>query len=395
MLDLDLSLHRPSHHHRTAWSCADSMVDVVDQATSACDADDFREEAHQRRVSPECSLHAPAEDAAIAASLVSTAAFEPNATHVTGSRRVQPQDIQSSYSHSIAGAAAGFVATVALHPLDLVKTRLHVQESNGKRLPYYRNLLHAFRSIVEVEGFLGLYQGVLPNIVGGTTAWALYMYMYNASKTWLAQNHPGLSSSAVYLTAATAAGAASTVVVHPIFIIKTRLQLQLSIKEQSVPLSSTLIPVEKRNNYTGTLAAVRLGSKHGHASAPETRSHQNAALSKANSSFSSAPILAGGGHHCTLPRFRTVAASSFAWVHPGEQLGTRRPLRRSRSSSDRSPQAVLQINLIWKPFPAADAPMVSSVKITCRLRTGAKRCALRASTLCAHLASGYLHTPFR
>ena len=39
--------------------------------------------------------------------------------------------------HLVAGAVAGFTATTALHPLDLIKTRLHVQESGARRLPQY------------------------------------------------------------------------------------------------------------------------------------------------------------------------------------------------------------------------------------------------------------------
>lgn len=75
----------------------------------------------------------------------------------------------------LAGAAAGFIATALLHPLDLVKTRLHVQEKDRPRLPQYRGLLGACRTIFEVEGLAGFYQGMWPNLLGSTFSWALYM----------------------------------------------------------------------------------------------------------------------------------------------------------------------------------------------------------------------------
>jgi solute carrier family 25 folate transporter 32 len=167
-----------------------------------------------------------------------------------------------------AGASAGLFATALLHPLDLIKTRMQVQDarSQGRRLPMYRGLFHGVRSIVSLEGWAGLFQGLGPNLIGSTTSWGLYMYLYALCKDWLAPRMPprartpswqtsrastahtpqrssaprqaccsrvcaspwtDAAGSALYLGAATAAGTAVTLVVHPIYMIKTRLQLQL------------------------------------------------------------------------------------------------------------------------------------------------------------------------
>ncbi|EOD14944.1 mitochondrial carrier protein, partial [Emiliania huxleyi CCMP1516] len=134
------------------------------------------------------------------------------------------------WSHLLSGAGAGFLTTVLLHPLDLIKTRMHVQEAGGRRLPYYSNVLQAFRVIVRVEGARGLYQGVGPNIFGSTVSWALYMFGYNQLKadlTRMQEARPAdarLSPSAVYIVAATASGTAVSLVMHPVFTIKTRMQ---------------------------------------------------------------------------------------------------------------------------------------------------------------------------
>ncbi|XP_002973709.2 adenine nucleotide transporter BT1, chloroplastic/mitochondrial [Selaginella moellendorffii] len=61
---------------------------------------------------------------------------------------------------TIAGAAAGVCSTVLTYPLELLKTRLTVQRG------VYDNLLHAFLKIVQDEGPLELYRGLVPSVIG-------------------------------------------------------------------------------------------------------------------------------------------------------------------------------------------------------------------------------------
>ena len=166
--------------------------------------------------------------------------------------------------HLLSGAFAGFFATTLLHPLDLIKTRLHVQGSanaplakSPMRLPHYNGLLDACHTILKLEGWLGFYQGLTPNVVGNTASWAVYMYFYNRSKELLRQS--GMHDSRLYLTAATAAGAVTTLMLHPIFTIKTRLQLQLHVSEANARLALPhgLLPAAQRDNYAGTANAIQ------------------------------------------------------------------------------------------------------------------------------------------
>ena len=67
---------------------------------------------------------------------------------VTGSldpSRLRDRARLEETTHLLSGASAGFVATALLHPLDLIKTRFHVQESGTIRLPRYAGLVDAFR----------------------------------------------------------------------------------------------------------------------------------------------------------------------------------------------------------------------------------------------------------
>ncbi len=102
------------------------------------------------------------------------------------------------YEHLAAGITGGVVATLALHPLDLLKIRfagkfvcaivIHLSEmphllaplvDDGKSpgRPHYLSLRHALRSIVQEEGFTGLYKGITPNLTGSGTAWGLYFLL--------------------------------------------------------------------------------------------------------------------------------------------------------------------------------------------------------------------------
>lgn len=168
----------------------------------------------------------------------------------------------SSSSHLCSGAVAGFFATALLHPLDLIKTRFHVQEAGGRRLPHYRNLWDACRSIVRLEGWAGLYGGLWPNMLGNTASWGVYMYAYNRCKDELAaRGHR--TGSALYLWSATFAGALTTLLLHPVFMVKTRLQLQLNVAPSAPQaggagaLPAELLPSAQRDNYRSAMNAVR------------------------------------------------------------------------------------------------------------------------------------------
>ena len=173
----------------------------------------------------------------------------------------------SSASHMLAGAGAGFFVTAFLHPLDLIKTRMHVQEIGGRRLPHYSNLWHAMRTILRLEGVSGLYQGVAPNMFGSTSSWAMYMFLYNGLKAELSHRteerppEQRWSPSWIYLAAATASGTAVSLIMHPVFTIKTRLQLQLAAAPAKVGAHegelADLVPMAKRDNYANGLVAAR------------------------------------------------------------------------------------------------------------------------------------------
>ena len=69
--------------------------------------------------------------------------------------------------------------TAALYPLELIKTRMQVEESQGGK---YRNISSSLKAVLRGEVIRGLYQGLTPAIIGSCASWGGYFYFYENSK---------------------------------------------------------------------------------------------------------------------------------------------------------------------------------------------------------------------
>lgn len=125
------------------------------------------------------------------------------------------------------GAAAGMISVLALHPLDVIKTRLQVQDGVDRRTAAYRGTVHAFRTVARQEGARGFYAGVVPAVVGSTVSWGVYFTCYNNAKARYRRVHDlEHLPSHLHLASAAEAGLVVSLATNPIWVVKTRLQLQ-------------------------------------------------------------------------------------------------------------------------------------------------------------------------
>ncbi|KZV25957.1 folate transporter 1, chloroplastic-like [Dorcoceras hygrometricum] len=132
---------------------------------------------------------------------------------------------EGQWENAAAGAAAG-VATVSFsHPLDVIRTRFQVNDGRSLNLPTYKNTPHALFTIARTEGFRGLYAGFYPAVLGSTVSWALYFYFYSKAKQRYLRDRDVLSPG-LHLASAAEAGGLVSFCTNPIWLIKTRLQLQ-------------------------------------------------------------------------------------------------------------------------------------------------------------------------
>jgi len=170
--------------------------------------------------------------------------------------------------HLVAGVGGGVAATSVLHPLDLLKLRFAVNDSQWRLSRASRpSYLTTVREILQAEGVPGLYRGLTPNIAGAGSAWGFYFLFYNAGKSWLQGGDPGRQlSPAHHLAAASLAGVTTLSLTNPIWVVKTRLCLQTEQSRQYRGFLHALAQIARqeglRGLYSGFLPGL-FGVSHG------------------------------------------------------------------------------------------------------------------------------------
>ena len=155
----------------------------------------------------------------------------------------------------IAGGMGGIVSTTLLLPLDIVKLRLQVTEGSTdprRRFRHFRSL-RIIGGIWKYEGLVGFYQGWTPAVLGSSISWGGYFFFYEGMKRqYMQYSGVGSLSSAEHFVLACGAGAIMVALTNPIWLVKTRMQLQLRRAQES---HSTIPPY--RNMFDAFSTIVR------------------------------------------------------------------------------------------------------------------------------------------
>jgi solute carrier family 25 folate transporter 32 len=144
-----------------------------------------------------------------------------------------------SMFNAMAGAAGGFTSGVVTCPLDVIKTKLQAQggfraqqaASHPSGNVVYQGMLGTARVIWREEGLRGMYRGLGPIILGYLPTWAVWFTVYGRSKEYFSKIHD--NPLFINFWSSIVAGASSTMVTNPIWVIKTRLMSQVSRKSTS------------------------------------------------------------------------------------------------------------------------------------------------------------------
>ncbi|GAP83310.1 putative mitochondrial carrier protein [Rosellinia necatrix] len=174
--------------------------------------------------------------------------------------------------NALSGAVGGFTSGVVTCPLDVIKTKLQAQGgflpvSKGRHVGHhkvYSGLVGTGGAIWREEGIRGLYRGLGPIVLGYLPTWAVWFTVYNKSKKYMADNHVR-NQFAINFWSSIIAGASSTIVTNPIWVIKTRLMSQSSSgynREMSVFPRSGNTPTSRPTinspwHYHSTIDAAR------------------------------------------------------------------------------------------------------------------------------------------
>lgn len=151
---------------------------------------------------------------------------------------------RQSITPLLAGFSGGVVSTTLLLPLDVIKVRLQVSESPRRRVEQQAGTvtattqsrrLSAFqvcKSIIRYEGIGGLYQGLTPAVIGSAISWGGYFFLYEGFKKSLkerkrSKGEPTELHSLDNFVLAIAAGGCMVLLTNPVWLIKTRMQLQM------------------------------------------------------------------------------------------------------------------------------------------------------------------------
>ncbi|KAI0104623.1 mitochondrial carrier domain-containing protein [Nemania sp. FL0031] len=168
-------------------------------------------------------------------------------------RNLAKQTAVRPWAHLVAGASGGFATAILTSPLDVLRTRL---QSDFYQLPsrslhgthpplaptrllgvplrHVRETFQIINSIHYTEGWRGFFRGLGPSLSGVVPATAIKFYVYgNCKRLGARVLNCKEDAAVVHAQAAIAAGIATATATNPIWLIKTRLQLDASRAESA------------------------------------------------------------------------------------------------------------------------------------------------------------------
>lgn len=131
---------------------------------------------------------------------------------------------QKQFASLVAGGIAGSFSATLTCPMEVVKTHLQASKGGSEVAIAAKGPFSVARNIARVEGMRGFFRGLFPTLIGILPARATYFWAYATTKGSLS-NRFG-ESPLVHMLSAAAAGISSNTLTNPIWLIKSRVQLQ-------------------------------------------------------------------------------------------------------------------------------------------------------------------------
>lgn len=124
----------------------------------------------------------------------------------------------SPVASMLGSALAGMLSRIPCHPLDTIKARLQVGAHS-------RSIASEFKSVLAVDGVLGLYRGFGITFLASAPGTLLYFNSYEAAKRLVggSDSNPDVVSTSL---AGVAAEVVACVLFVPVDVVKERLQVQ-------------------------------------------------------------------------------------------------------------------------------------------------------------------------
>jgi len=152
-----------------------------------------------------------------------------------------------SWVHAVAGGCGGAVGAIVTNPLEVVKTRLQsssasmVKNVSGRKRDYLvRNLIQIFKN----EGPKGYFKGLPAVLIGTIPSRTIYFWAYNLSKNYRQDNGP-----VTHIVSALSASSSQIILTTPIWVVRTKQQLNQSIPGYSFLRCAS--DIYKTNGFSG------------------------------------------------------------------------------------------------------------------------------------------------
>nr|XP_020659802.1 solute carrier family 25 member 36-A-like [Pogona vitticeps] len=194
---------------------------------------------------------------------------------------------RSTALHLVAGGFGGTAGAILTCPLEVVKTRLQssswalkpfclpavqLQGLNGTlvrpELPSI-GVLRLLRTMLEKEGVRSLFRGLGPNLIGVAPSRAIYFAAYSGAKEKF-NTIFAPESKKVHMLSAACAGVTSSTLTSPIWVVKTRMQLESRAKGEK---HTSGLQCAMRIYYTEGLRGFYRGITASYAGVSETIIH--------------------------------------------------------------------------------------------------------------------------
>jgi solute carrier family 25 aspartate/glutamate transporter 12/13 len=132
--------------------------------------------------------------------------------------------LESAYRFTL-GSVAGAIGATSVYPIDLVKTRMQNQRTGsivGELA--YRNSWDCCKKVIRHEGILGLYRGLVPQLLGVAPEKAIKLTVNDLVRDKFTDKQGNIQLAAEIL-AGGCAGGSQVVFTNPLEIVKIRLQV--------------------------------------------------------------------------------------------------------------------------------------------------------------------------
>uniref|UniRef100_A0AAV1UJ21 Mitochondrial carrier protein n=1 Tax=Peronospora matthiolae TaxID=2874970 RepID=A0AAV1UJ21_9STRA len=146
----------------------------------------------------------------------------------------------SAVNTFLAGAAARTFAGSVMSPFTIVKARMEFLPSGA-----FHGSWQVVRHVLHHEGVRGLYRGMVPTLIRDVPFSGLYVLLYTRLRDSWTVKFSQFPLYAVHFSSGVAAGVLATSIVHPADVVKTRMQLGITVMDSgggvaSLPNSLTL-----------------------------------------------------------------------------------------------------------------------------------------------------------